>query len=120
MCSCNPDLGMDVADLFKYLTGYHRQVPNLSDANFDEYQQILYSIDYEHTILQLGDFAETCMIIYQTIAAEGSSFLCLLLLNEVGLKILETLLLKYKCCPVLSSPCWVLFLRYRWHTASYW
>jgi hypothetical protein len=24
--SCNPDLGMDVTDLFKYLTGYHRQV----------------------------------------------------------------------------------------------
>jgi len=26
LLSCNPDLGMDVADLFKYLTGYHRQV----------------------------------------------------------------------------------------------
>ncbi|KAG0612135.1 hypothetical protein M758_6G004600 [Ceratodon purpureus] len=26
LLSCDPDLGMDVADLFKYLTGYHRQV----------------------------------------------------------------------------------------------
>ncbi|KAG0588092.1 hypothetical protein KC19_2G215500 [Ceratodon purpureus] len=26
LLSCDPDLGMDITDLFKYLTGYHRQV----------------------------------------------------------------------------------------------